>query len=103
MEVELAVVEVDLTDSEAIRRLHGRARAMLARPNVKRLSIDLRTVASADSKLVACLVALHRLARSRNAAMDVRIAPALRDVFVLFRLERLLPEPMDAAPESQSA
>jgi ABC-type transporter Mla MlaB component len=103
MEVELAVADADLTDSEAVRRLHMRGRAMLARPNVRRLRIDLRHVAAADSKVVACLVALHRLARSRNAAMDVSIAPALRDVFVLFRLERLVPEPCDASSESKSA
>ena len=103
IEVELVTAEVDLTDDEAIRRLHARAHAMIEPRAVRRLSLDVRSVAVADSKLIACLVALHRLARSRGVAMEVRIAPQLRQLFTLFRLECLLAAPTDGCPESRSA
>lgn len=81
----------DLTaDARAAEVYRSACRTLrkVARPRWLRL--DLQCVECADTKLVAYLVELHRLARQRNVVLDVRPSSCVRHLLEVCRLEHLL-------------
>jgi len=87
----VVVADSDMTSCERVRDLFNRCRRML-RNGARHVVIDLHGVTVADTKIVACLVALHRLARSVSARLEVSLSQAIIEVARICRLERLVQE-----------
>lgn len=78
--------QADMTSCENIRRLFiaGR-RAIRAGP--ASLSIDMRRVDLADTKLIACLVVLYQIARSWNVPLALHPSAPVLEVGSMCRLD----------------
>jgi ABC-type transporter Mla MlaB component len=66
----------DLAEEEAVRVIHAQAREAIA-GGATMLLVDLAEVIRADTKIVACLVVLRRMAQRSGCALDVRLSPAV--------------------------
>lgn len=66
----------DLAEEEAVRLIHAQAREAIA-SGATLLMVDLADVIKADTKIVACLIVLRRMARRSGCALDVRLSPAV--------------------------
>jgi hypothetical protein len=87
----VVVAASDMTSSELVHDLFNRCRRLL-RHGARRVIIDLESVQAVDTKLVACLVVLHRLARAGSARLELRMSAAVRDVARICRIEWLADE-----------
>ena len=87
----VVVAASDMTSSDMVRDLFNRCRRLL-RHGAQRVIIDLQCVQAADTKLLACLIALHRLARSASARLELCMSSAVLDVARICRLEWLADE-----------
>ena len=54
--------------------------------------VDLADVIRADTKIVACLVVLRRMARRSGCALDVRLSPAVAAWTGVCRLQQVIHE-----------
>lgn len=79
-----------MTTCDDVRRFFQRCRSVVREVSPQRLVLDLEAVERADTKLVAALVALHRLAAETSVCIDVLASSPVRDVLKLCRLEQLL-------------
>ena len=84
----VVVVASDMTSSDRVRDLFNRCQRLL-RKGARRVVIDLHEVKAADTKLVACLVALHRLANATSARLELCLSSAVIEVARICRLEWL--------------
>lgn len=75
------------TDIESVRR-RGLASV---RPGLRRVVIDLEYVDEADTKLIACLLYLRRIADSAGVRLEVRLSPRVRQWLELCQAGYLLP------------
>jgi anti-anti-sigma regulatory factor len=80
--------DADMTSSDRVRDLFNGCRRLLRR-GVTHVVIDLQAVTAADTKLLACLVALLRLARSASAHLEICLSSAVLDVARVCRMEWL--------------
>lgn len=79
----------DLCASTAVNRFHRRCEKLItAEP--PRAVLDLRNVTQADTKLVAVLVLMLRLARSINVALGIHVSPQIRQWITVCRVDQLL-------------
>jgi len=78
----------DMTCWERVVDLFNRCRSVF-RGGIRYLVIDLHAVTSADTKLIACLVAIHRMARAASVRLEVTLSQAVLEMTRLCRLERL--------------
>ena len=81
----------DLSEEEAVRVIHARAREAIA-AGATTLMVDLADVIRADTKIVACLVVLRRMARRSGCALDVRLSPAVAAWTGVCRLQQVIHE-----------
>ncbi len=82
------VMSGDLSADAACDLLFRAAEASL-RHGAEPLTLDLHAVASADTKLVACIVRLSVLARRQGTALQVRASGPVLSVLGLCRLDFL--------------
>ena len=54
------------------------------------LSLDLSEVRTADSKLVACLILVHKDAYDGRASVNVTASDTVQDLVGIYKLDRLL-------------
>lgn len=78
----------DMTSCEQIRQLFVRCRRIIGEGNA--IVLDLNNVDQADTKLMACLVAVYQLARASSVRMELCPSMAVRDVVEVCRLGWLL-------------
>jgi hypothetical protein len=81
----------DMTSSERVHELFNRCRGLL-RQNAQRVVIDLQHVTLADTKLVACLVVLRRMAASAPGRLEICCSSAVIEIARVCRLEWLTQE-----------
>jgi len=81
----------DLSEEEAVRVIHARAREAIA-AGATTLMVDLADVIRADTKIVACLVVLRRMARRSGCALDVRLSPAVAAWTGVCRVQQVIRE-----------
>lgn len=81
----------DLSEEEAVRVIHARARAAIA-AGAKTLRVDLAGVIRADTKIVACLVVLRQMAQRAGCTLDVRLSPAVAAWTGVCRLQQVISE-----------
>lgn len=87
----LTVAATDMTCSERVRDLFERCQRVLEEGGVH-IVIDLKAVTIADTKIVACLVALYQLARGTSARLEVCGSPSVCEIASICRLDRLMHE-----------
>jgi ABC-type transporter Mla MlaB component len=80
----------DMTHSEHVKELAGECRRLIRRPDTATLVIDLADVEQADTKLVACLVGVYRLASARAVSMEMILPRVVQDLVAVCRLEPLI-------------
>lgn len=80
-----------MTDSDCVHALFDRCESMI-RKGVRHVVIDLHEVETADTKLLACIVAIYQLARSASARLELSLSNAVRDLARICRLEWLTNE-----------
>lgn len=93
VEAELVTpAQTDLTDPTNVAEFHSECLAVLeaVRQSGRLVTLDLRRVAAADTKLIASLVQLHVLARQSGARINLLISHPVREILELCRLERLI-------------
>lgn len=79
----------DLSNSRALSEFHRRCEALIAaRP--PQASLDLTKVERADTKLVAVLLLVVRLARSAHVVLDIRVSSRLRQWIAVCKADQLL-------------
>jgi ABC-type transporter Mla MlaB component len=79
-----------MTYSEPVKRLSLECRREIRRDDTATLIVDLAEVEKADTKLVACLVGVYRLACARAVQVEMLLPHAVEEVVTLCRLERLI-------------
>lgn len=87
----ITVESADMTSDDRVHDLFDRSRLAL-RKGARHVIIDLDSVVLADTKLVACLVALYQIARSGAARLEVRLSCAVMEIARICRLETLVTE-----------
>ena len=87
----VVVTERDMTDSDCVLALFDRCTKLL-REGTRHVVIDLHHVEAADTKLLACIVAIYQMARSSSARLEVCLSNAVREVARICRLEWLTTE-----------
>ena len=70
----IVIDAADMTSCERVHDLFNRCRRAL-RSGIRHVIIDLHAVTSADTKLIACLVAFYRMARAASAQLEVKPVP----------------------------
>ena len=80
----------DMTHSEPVKLLSLECRREIRRDDTATLIVDLGEVEKADTKLVACLVGVYRLACARAVQVEMFLPHAVEEVVTLCRLERLI-------------
>ncbi|MDY7110317.1 MAG: hypothetical protein SYC29_16935 [Planctomycetota bacterium] len=86
----IAAPDRDMTRVEHVKELAGACRHLIRREDTATLVIDLADVEQADTKLVACLVGVYRLACSRAVRVEMIVPRPVRDLVVVCRLEPLI-------------
>lgn len=79
----------DLRNDEAVAGLYRQV-VRLVSAGLSRVVVDLQGVVSADSRLVATLVNLHRRARAGRVALELHVSQRLRDWIRVYRADWLL-------------
>jgi anti-anti-sigma regulatory factor len=87
----ITVESTDMTCDDRVHDLFNRSRRAL-RKGARHVIIDLDSVIVADTKIVACLVALYQIARSAAARLEVRLSTAVKEIARVCRLEKLVTE-----------
>ncbi len=93
VEAELVTpAHTDLTDPICVAEFHADCLVVLeaVRQSGRLVTLDLRRVAAADTKLIASLVQLHVLARQSGARINLLISRPVREILELCRLECLI-------------
>ena len=84
----------DMTSCEQVGLLFQRCRRTIVAGGVaagrRSITLDLREVAKADTKLVACLVAVYQLSTESSVRLEMRASRVVLDLFELCRLQRLI-------------
>lgn len=88
---DVVIGEGDMTSSERVRELFNRCRRML-RQGAARIVIDLQAVTRADTKIIACLVVLHRIARGASVRLEICLSQTVMEMARICRLEALVQE-----------
>jgi len=83
-----------MTSSDRVHELFDQCRRLL-RSGIRHVVIDLHNVRLADTKLLACIVALYQMARSASVHLEVCLSNAVLDLARVCRLEWLV---MELAP-----
>lgn len=86
-------VEGDLTHAETVNEFARAVRSSFAHPRTQKMLLDLRQVRQVDSKLVAALIAMNRMAQRRSIELIIRPSALLRRWLLLYRVERMLRPP----------
>jgi hypothetical protein len=81
----------DMTCDDRVHDLFTRCRRAF-RAGMRHVVIDLHAVTIADTKLVACLVAIHRMARGASVRLEASLSSAVLEITRICRLERLARE-----------
>ncbi|UCD73902.1 MAG: hypothetical protein JSV91_08890 [Phycisphaerales bacterium] len=81
--------EADMTDCDQVRLFLWRCRRALATGSPD-LSLDLTEVRAADSKLVACLILVHKDAYDGRTSVNVTASDTVQDLVEIYKLDRLL-------------
>jgi len=88
----------DMTQPEHVKRLAAECRRLIRLHEATSLVIDLADVETADTKLVACLVGVYRLACAHAVQVEMILPRAVEEVVSVCRLERLIertrPQPL---------
>ena len=79
-----------MTHPEHVKRLAAECRRLIRQRDTASLVIDLGDVETADTKLVACLVGVYRLACARAVQVEMILPRVVEDVVAVCRLERLI-------------
>ncbi|TVQ56431.1 MAG: hypothetical protein EA377_02210 [Phycisphaerales bacterium] len=99
----LAVIRVkgDVTDSDAAKAVSDAAQECLKQPAVKAILLDLRQVATSDTKLVAILVQFYRATQSRSVTLFIRPSRRLLSWLAIYRLDAVLIGATAPAPDGK--
>jgi hypothetical protein len=79
-----------MTHPEHLKRLTAECRRLIRLRDTATLVIDLGDVETADTKLVACLVGVYRLACAHAVRVEMILPRVVEDVVAVCRLERLI-------------
>jgi hypothetical protein len=79
----------DMTVADHVGDLFGRA-GVAIKAGASCVIIDLHDVDAADTKLIACLVALYQLARCGSGRLELRLSQAVINVAEVCRLDAWL-------------
>jgi hypothetical protein len=90
-ETRVLAGSADMTSADRVHDLFMRFRGLVRR-GARHVIIDLREVDAADTKLVACLVALQRMAIAASVRLELCLSRRVRDVAGICRLEWLADE-----------
>ncbi len=96
------LADADMTSSDRVHELFNECRRVL-RQGIRHVVIDLHNVRLADTKLLACIVALYQMARSASVRLEVCLSNAVLDVARVCRLEWLALELAPGESEATSA
>ena len=86
----VAALARDMTHPEHVKRLAVECRRLIRQRDTATLMIDLGDVETADTKLVACLVGVYRLACARAVHVEMILPRVVEDVVSVCRLEQLI-------------
>ena len=75
----LLIAPRDMTDSDRVAELFHRCERALEQ-GIRRVVIDLKSVETADTKLLACIVAIYQMARSAMVRLELSLSNAVREV-----------------------
>lgn len=81
--------EADMTSCDRVRQLFMRCRHAAGNGS-RSMLIDLRKVQAADTKLMACLVVVYRLAKSNSIRLEFSPSSAVRNLAEVCRLDWLI-------------
>jgi ABC-type transporter Mla MlaB component len=80
----------DMTSCEQVGVLFQRCRRVIGEAGRRAVVLDLLDVGQADTKLVACLVAVYQMSRDSSVRLEMRASRVVLDLFELCRLQRLV-------------
>jgi len=86
---QLVVTARDMTSGERVGELFNCALDVL-RERPPQVLIDLHGVTAADTKLLACIIALYRLALEMSVQLEVCVSNAVMEITRICRLEPVL-------------
>ena len=87
-EQRVFLADADMTSSDRVHELFKQCRRVL-RQGIGHVVIDLHNVRCADTKLLACIIALYQLARSASVRLEICLSNAVLDLARVCRLEWL--------------
>jgi len=80
----------DVTSCEQVGQLFQRCRRTIIAAGRRSVTLDLLEVAKADTKLVACLVAVYQLSKDSSVRLEMRASRTVLELVELCRLQRLI-------------
>ena len=84
----------DMTSCEQVGQLFQRCRRTIIAAGIaagrRSVTLDLLEVAKADTKLVACLVAVYQLSKDSSVRLEMRASRTVLELVELCRLQRLI-------------
>jgi len=80
----------DLTSCDDVGQFFQRCHGIIAAAGRRSITLDLLEVVKADTKLVACLVAVYQLAKDSSVRLEMRVSRTVRELFELCRLQRFI-------------
>ena len=89
--LRITVQANDLTCGDRVLELFDLCRGVF-REGGRHVVIDLHSVTRADTKIVACLVALYQIARTASARLEVSLSQAVLEIANVCRLNALVRE-----------
>lgn len=89
----ITVDATDLTCGDHVLELFNLCRRAF-REGGRHVVIDLHSVTRADTKIIACLIALYQLARSASVRLEVCLSQAVVEIAGVCRLDSFLRELM---------
>lgn len=87
----IIVDATDFTCGDHVLRLFEQCRRHF-REGGRHVVIDLHSVTRADTKIVACLVALYQIARAASGKLEVCLSQAVVEIASICRLDALVRE-----------
>ena len=87
----IAVDATDFTCGDHVLKLFEQCRRHF-REGGRHVVIDLHSVTRADTKIVACLVALYQIARAASGKLEVCLSQAVVEIASICRLDALVRE-----------
>ena len=101
----ITVDTTDLTCGDRVLELFDLCRGAF-RDGGRHVVIDLHSVTRADTKIVACLIALYQIAKAASAKLEVCLSQAVVEIAQVCRLDTLVRElshkPANAAAATSS-